>query len=71
MTEKRAINIQITDLDDRVKVFLALEKLFKTILDYYLTKQTDDLEIFILSASYYFGTLLKWIGYNESDFKNE
>jgi len=68
MKEKRAINITISNLDDLNSVLNALDNLFKSLLLYYVDKGEDkNIEILVLSASVYFGTLLKGLGYDENN----
>jgi len=72
---KEKITITIEDLDDLKTVAIALENLFKIILEYYIDKDDELLsfEWFILSCSIYFGKLLALMGYDEKDSggKNE
>jgi len=72
MKEKRAINITISNLDDFNSVLNALDNLFKSLLLYYVDKGEDkNIEILVLSASVYFGTLMRGLGYDENNFKGE
>jgi hypothetical protein len=69
--EKRAINIHIEDLDDLDKLWVALDNLFRQILEYYIDTDFEKLVKFVLSCSVYFGKLLNILGYSEKDFSNE
>lgn len=73
MKEKRSITITIGDLDDLKDVSIALENLFKTILEYYIDKDDElkSFEWFILSCSVYFGKLLTLMGYDDKDFEEK
>lgn len=70
---KKRINITIEDLDNLKNVSIALENLFKTILEYYIDKNDElkSFEWFILSCSVYFGKLLTLMGYDNEDFKEK
>jgi hypothetical protein len=70
--ETRRVSIVIEDLGDINKVLVALENLFKTLIDYYIEK--EDLTLlasFVLACSSYFGHLLMILGYNEENTKED
>jgi hypothetical protein len=68
---KEKITITIEDLDNMPSVLRSLELLFQKLIYYYSDKDVGELNILILSISSYFGQLLKWLGYNEDDFRSE
>lgn len=72
MTEKRQININITNLDDLTSTLEALDHLFRTIIIHYAGKsEIDKLHRFVLGCATYFGTCLRVLGYDEEDLKDE
>jgi len=70
MTEKRKISIIIDDLDDIQKVLVALDNLFRSLLEYYIDTDLSKLSLFVISCGVYFGKLLTLLGYKEGDFKD-
>ena len=70
--EKKSITITITDLDDEVKVSVALTKFFSTIFVYYLENKKDDKFLNLaISCGAYFGKILGDAGFTLQDFKDE
>ena len=70
--EKKSISITISNIDDMQVVFKAFDNLFRKLLLYYAEKEDmESIELFVLSIAQYFGEIMKKIGYNEEDFKNE
>lgn len=70
--EKRRVSIIIENLDDTHNVLIALDNLFKTIIEYYIDKENlNSLAQFILTCSVYFGGLLTTLGYNDNKFEGK
>jgi hypothetical protein len=63
MTEK--IQITIEDLDDIQKVLIALDNLFRTLLNHYIDTEWNKLSLVVVSCSVYFGRLHQLIGCKE------
>ena len=65
MKEKLAIIIE--DLDDIQKVLMSLDLLFQKLIYYYLDKDLNKLRLLVVCVSFYFGELLKMIGYRDDE----
>lgn len=66
---KEKVAIVIEDLDDIQKVLASLDLLFQKLIYYYLDKDLSKLKLLIVCVSFYFGELLRMIGYDEDDLK--
>lgn len=70
MNEKERIQITIDNLDDVQSVLRSLELLFQKLIYYYAQRDIKSLNTLVISISVYFGKMLRYLGYNEEDFKD-
>lgn len=68
---KEKIQITINNLDNIEEVLDSLELLFRKLLLYYSERDLKKLKVLLFACAWWFGEVLRLLGYNEKEFPNE
>lgn len=68
---KEKLTITINDISDIKGVLASLELLFQKLIYYYAENDLDNLKVFVLSCSVWFGIILQKLGYDENDIEEK